>query len=416
MVNVLKRLLRRVLLLFVHLYGASKVRAATRQVQQFAGTQPRILLVRPDYLGDLILTTPVLNALKTAAPDAHITMMVGPWSKEVVERHPAVDQLQLCPFPGVRGAHKSSLRPLLLLRVATYLRREHYDLAINFRLKSWWISALLYLAGIPRRIGYATSLSTSFLTHALSARSHEHLSVASLSLLSAGLQSLGYPPLAEPYTPERYPSYFKPTTDERQWVMQRLRRERIDPEALLVVIHPGAGAAVKQWRSDAWGYCATRLSQTLGGTNAVHFLLTGTASEQSLLEGIERATNARTTMITGMTIGQLAAVLQQAQLVLGVDSGPLHLATALAIPTARIYGPIDPRIFGPWGNQVQHTVITSTHRCATCTAIPCGHLSFPAHELGLHPCVKLVPEQQVLEAIVQHFPRLSYNNSLSLYN
>jgi hypothetical protein len=66
------------LLLFVRLYGASRVRAATRQGQQRTGTHPRILLIRPDFLGDLILTTPVLYAVKTAVPDAHITMMVGP--------------------------------------------------------------------------------------------------------------------------------------------------------------------------------------------------------------------------------------------------------------------------------------------------------------------------------------------------
>lgn len=412
----MKRLLRRALLFFVRLYGASRVRAVTRQVQQFAGKQPRILLIRPDFLGDLILTTPVLNALKTAVPDAHITMMVGPWSKEVVEHHPAVDQLLLCPFPGVRGVHKSSLRPLLLLQVAKFLQHEQYDLAINFRLKSWWISALLYLAGIPRRIGYSSSIGASFLTHALPVRSREHLSVASLIMLSDGLQSLGYPPLADPFTPERYPSYFKPTAEDHQWVIQFFREKRIDPAALLIVIHPGAGAAVKQWRSEAWGYCATRLSQTLGDTNAVHFLLTGTESEQTLLEGIARATTARTTMITGITIGQLAAVLQQSHLVLGVDSGPLHLAAALGISTVRIYGPIDPRIFGPWGSQTRHKVITSTHRCSSCAAIPCGHLSFPTHELGLHPCVKLVSEQQVLEAIAQHFPRLSNYNSLSVSN
>jgi ADP-heptose:LPS heptosyltransferase len=107
-----------------------------------------------------------------------------------------------------------------------------------------------------------------------------------------------------------------------------------------------------------------------------------------------------------MTIGQLAAVFQQAQLVLGVDSGPLHLATALDIPTVRIYGPIDPRTFGPWGSQEQHTVIASTHRCSSCPAIPCGHLSFPERDLKWHLCVKLVPEQQVLDAVARYLPLL----------
>lgn len=399
------------LLLLVRLYGIAGARRAGRLAHQPVGIHPRILLIRPDYLGDLLLTTPVLHALRTVAPGAHITMMVGPWAAEVVAHHPAVDQLQLCPFPGVRGAHKRSLRPFLLMRTARHLRRDHYDLAINFRLKSWWISALIYLAGIPRRVGFASGLSSPFLTQALPERSHEHLSAASLRLLSAGLQSLGYPPLAELYTPQRYPSYFRPTAEEHRWARERLHCEGIDPTALLIVIHPGAGAAVKLWRSRAWAHCATRLSQSLAGITPVHFILTGTDGEQPLLEEIARSTTAHTTVLTSMTLGQLAAVFQQAQLVLGVDSGPLHLAVAQEIPTVRIYGPIDPCIFGPWGSQEQHTVVVSTHRCPSCAAIPCGHLSFPERELKWHPCVKLVAEQQVLDVIAQHLPRLLSGHS-----
>jgi ADP-heptose:LPS heptosyltransferase len=398
----LKRLLRRTLLLLVRFYGAAGARRARRLAHQPVRAHPRILLLRPDYLGDLLLTTPVLNALKATVPGAHITMMVGPWSADVVARHPAIEQLVLCPFPGVRGDHKQSLRPVLLLRTARHLRKEHYDLAINLRFKSWWISALIYLAGIPRRVGFASHLSSPLLTHSLPERPHEHLSATSLRLLSAGLESLGYTPLAEPYTPQHYPLYFRPTGEEQHWARQRLRREGIDPDAQLIVIHPGAGAAVKLWRTGAWAYCASWLSQFLAGISPVHFILTGTVAEQPLLEEIACATTARTTVLTGMTIGQLAAVFQQAQLVLGVDSGPLHLAVAQAIPTVRIYGPIDPRIFGPWGSQDQHTVVVSTHRCTSCAANPCGHLSFPERELKRHPCVKLVPEQQVLDAIAEH--------------
>lgn len=401
----MKGLLRRLLLLLARLYGAAGERAAARQAHQSLVENPRVLLIRPDYLGDLVLTTPVLQAVKAAAPNVHLTMMVGPWSREVVASHPAVDQLLTCPIPGVRGANKKALKPFLLMRVAKQLRSGNYDLAINLRLQSWWVSVLLYLARIPRRIGYDSKFSKPFLTHALTVRPNEHLTVSSLRLISAGLQALGYPPLAEPYTPERYPLHFTPAEEDQHWVTQRLRAERIDPAALLIVIHPGAGAAVKLWRSEAWAHCATRLSQSSADTMAVHFILTGTPQEQPLLEAITKATTttARMTIMTGMTIGQLAALLQHAQLVLGVDSGPLHLAVAMRTPTVRIYGPIDPRIFGPWGSREQHAVVLSTHRCPTCAAIPCGHLSFPPEELAAHPCVRLVPEQQVLDVIAQRF-------------
>jgi ADP-heptose:LPS heptosyltransferase len=104
-------------------------------------------------------------------------------------------------------------------------------------------------------------------------------------------------------------------------------------------------------------------------------------------------------LLTDMTVGQMAAVLQRAKLALGVDSGPLHLAVAQGTPTIHIFGPTDPRIFGPWGLPERNVVIASTHRCPTCPSIPCGRLDFRPEELPAHPCVRLVSEQQVLEVI-----------------
>ncbi len=97
-----KRLLRTVILFLVRIIGAP---AAYRIRQtRLRKPAPRILLIRPDHLGDLVLTTPVLNALKEHAPDAHITMLVGPWSREIVARHPAIDAILTCPFPGFQRA------------------------------------------------------------------------------------------------------------------------------------------------------------------------------------------------------------------------------------------------------------------------------------------------------------------------
>ena len=131
----LKYLLRAIILLLVRLFGLPGALVAARQARTSIPAAPRILLIRPDHLGDLVLTTPILHALKEHAPDAHITMMVGPWSSEVVARHPAIDRLIPCPFPGFQRALQKPLAPyILLLSVAQQLRRQHYDLAINLRI------------------------------------------------------------------------------------------------------------------------------------------------------------------------------------------------------------------------------------------------------------------------------------------
>lgn len=100
-------------------------------------------------------------------------------------------------------------------------------------------------------------------------------------------------------------------------------------------------------------------------------------------------------LITDATVGQLAALMRRATFVLGTDTGPLHIAVAQNTPTLHIFGPTDPRIFGPWGSAARHIVVASTHRCPTCPVIPCGRLDIPPEELAAHPCTRLVSEQEV---------------------
>jgi ADP-heptose:LPS heptosyltransferase len=388
------------MLLLVRLVGAPGARAAKRRASNPVSNAPRILLIRPDHLGDLVLTTPVLNALKARVPDAHITMMVGPWSSEVVARHPAIDRLVTCPFPGFQRAAQKPLAPyILLFRIAQQLRRGKYDLAINLRPDFWWGAALLYLAAIPRRVGYALAPGKPFLTSAVPFQTPEKATVSNLRLISAGLESLGYPLLEEPYTPEQYPLQFTPTPQEQRWTAERLNKEGIDAETPIVVIHPGSGADVKLWRTEAWAMVANALMASLTSPAPARIILTGSKKERPMLEEIAQGMTAVPVLVTDATVGQLAALLQHANMVLGVDSGPLHLAVAQGTPTVHIFGPTDSRIFGPWGIAERHIVIAATQRCPTCPTIPCGHLDFRPEELLAHPCVRLIPEQQVLATI-----------------
>jgi ADP-heptose:LPS heptosyltransferase len=125
-----------------------------------------------------------------------------------------------------------------------------------------------------------------------------------------------------------------------------------------------------------------------------------------MLEEIARGMQSPAVLVTDATVGQLAALLGRALLVLSVDSGPLHLAVAQGTPTVQLFGPTDPRIFGPWGIHERHIVLASRQRCPTCPAIPCGRLDFSPQELADHPCVRLITEQQILEAVDKLVPHL----------
>src|SRR6516165_3153688 len=89
--HVFRRILRTFILLVVRLLGVPGAQTAPRSTSKRQAGTPRVLLVRPDHLGDLVLTTPVFHALKQQVPKARVTAMVGPWSAEVVERHPDID-------------------------------------------------------------------------------------------------------------------------------------------------------------------------------------------------------------------------------------------------------------------------------------------------------------------------------------
>lgn len=396
--TTMRHLLRSLLLLLVRLLGWPRALLAARAARQVPAAA-RVLLVRPDHLGDLLLTTPALQALRGMAADVEITVLVGPWSREVMARQPALDHLLTCPFPGFQRAPQGPLAPYrLLLRMARELRRGRYDLALNLRPDFWWGAALLYLAGIPRRVGYALPPGRAFLTHALPLASPEHAAVSNLRLVSAGLVALGYQELSEPLTAQTYPACFVPTAEELAWARERLQAQGVGGDAPLILLPPGSGGAVKLWRPEAWATCAHLLATWLAPDAPAHIMLTGSPGERGLLEQIAGAIPTGVSLVTDASVGQLAGLLAQATCVLTVDNGPGHLAAALGIPGVYLFGPTDPRIFGPWGDATRHVVLASTRRCPTCPMLPCGRLDWTPAELPSHPCVRLISEERVLTA------------------
>lgn len=397
------------MLLVIRLFGALG-RLSTAQADHTASATPRILVVRPDHLGDLIMTTPVFRALKQHVPDAHISVMVGPWSRDVIEHHADIDRILTCPFPGFQRAAQKAWAPyILLFKTAKQLRREQFDLSINLRPDFWWGAALLYLARIPRRVGYALEPGKPFLTHTIPFQSERHATISNLCLTSTALQSIGRQLLEEPYTPEYYPLHFIPTSKEKQWALRCLIEQGIDEDSPIIMIHPGSGAAVKLWRNNGWAFCADTLSKALTMSKPVRIMLTGSKHERPMLEDIARKMQSPAILVTEATLGQLAALQAQALLVLSVDSGPLHLAVSQGTPTVQLFGPTDPRIFGPWGKKERHIVLASRYPCTTCPNIPCGRLDFSLQEVAEHPCVRLIREQQVLLAVNRLLPFLSRN-------
>ena len=359
-----------------------------RLARLFARRDPgplrRILLIKPDHLGDLLLATPALAALRQSHPEASITALVGPWSRRMWQGNPSIDALIDLPFPGFERTppgHRppsivlrlaALLRPyLLLIKYALLLRPGRYDAALLLRDDHWWGAALAALAGIPRRIGHAHPLCAPLLTTALPYNPHEHVTRQALGVVQA-LQAdrrpttddrpsaIGYRLSAIGY---HHPSSsFHPTSAEHAWADEWLAAQ-LGLGERLVVIHPGTGGSAKHWLPERWASVADALAATPGA----RLLLTGGPGEAPLVAEVAALMRDPVLTLAGQTsVGQLAALLGRAALVLGVDSGPLHLAVSQGAPSVHLFGPSDQARFGPWGDPQRHRVLRAGLFCSPC--------------------------------------------------
>ncbi|MCS6880545.1 MAG: glycosyltransferase family 9 protein [Oscillochloridaceae bacterium] len=324
------------------------------------GPPRRVLVIKPDHLGDLLLATPALQALRAALPDAHISALVGPWARRMWQGLPELDTLRELPFPGFErdGARRRNrLQPFLtLLRYAVLLRREGYDAALILRDDHWWGALLALLAGIPRRVGHGSPLCAPLLSEALPFDGREHVTRQALDVAA---RLTGAKPLAYPGAP---PLRFALTPAERAWANAWIAA-RLAPAERLVIIHPGTAGVTKLWPAERWAIVGDALAARPGA----RVLLTGGPGEEALVRQVAGAMRHPPLELAGATsISQLAALFAQAALVLGVDSGPLHLAVSQGTPTVRLFGPTDPGRFGPWGDPARHRVLRAGLACSPC--------------------------------------------------
>lgn len=343
----------------------------------------RILLIRPDHLGDLLLSTPAIHALRAARPDLEIHMLVGPWFADVMAAYPQVDRVLTLPFPGFsRSALKESMRSPyeLVARSARQLRRIGYDSAVILRPDHWWGALLTHLAGIPQRIGYNLADVAPFLTQALPYR-RSHAVIQNLRLIEHWTGEI---------RPNKVTYTFPLSEQDHAYVDQYLEAWGLSKGQKLICIHPGSGTWVKRWQKEKWATVADTLVDQLDAS----VVFTGGDHELGLVQSIAARMKHPAYLMAGDTrITQLAALFARALVVIGPDSGPLHLAAAVGTPTVGLFGPADPAEFSPWGPREKHIVLTSDIACR-----PCRVLDWGGDAPENHPCVRDITLGQVLEA------------------
>ena len=294
----------------------------------------RILIVRTDRIGDVLLSTPVIKALRQKYPQAYISMMVAAQAKDIVEGNPYLDEVIVY---DKEGKHKSWLRSF---KFSGRLKKKKFDLAIILHPVNR-AHLLAFLAGIPKRLGYNLKLSF-LLTHRKEHKKQEglkHEAEYNLDLLG----DLGITGNAR--------DLFMPIRDEsEQWVKDLFEKEGIRETDKLLAINPGASCPSKLWPAGSFAEVAGELSCRY---NFKILVLAG-PKDMLLADQIARKIKGKTINLAGKTsVSQLASILKRCVLFISNDSGPVHIACALGTPVISIFGRnqagLSPRRWGPLG-------------------------------------------------------------------
>jgi heptosyltransferase-2 len=319
------------------------------------------LVVQTSFLGDTVLTTPLLAQLANRGP---VDVVTTPAAATLLANHPAVRTV--IPYDK-RGADRGLIG---LWRLARTLRRNSYDVAFLAQ-GSWRSSALALLAGIPSRVGFDTSAGRWLYTKRVPYRDDLHH--------AARLLTLSRPNGREPTEDELRPSLV-PGEADRAAVDELLTSRGVRDDERLVALAPGS-----VWATKRWPYFP-ELAQELASDARV--VIVGSEADAPLARAIVVASpNAIDTtgqlplLASAELIGRCAAIVTN-------DSAPMHLASAMGTPTIAVFGPTVPEFgFGPLSPRA--TVVG--HNALPCR--PCDRHGPARCPLGHHKCMReLTPE------------------------
>jgi lipopolysaccharide heptosyltransferase II len=349
-----------------------------------------ILAVRLDNLGDVLLTTPAIHALKAALPAAEIALLTSPVGAQAgrLNRDIADVIAYESPFidPWRRLPHDSAREQSLIGQ----LRRRHFDAAVifsSFRQSVLPAAYLCYLADIPLRLGASVDGSGSLLT---TRYRHADRIVHEVERSLALVGAIGVAP-AELDLVLDIPDAAR--AGVRRWGLGVSNHNSLNSHTLspnpLVVMHPGCSMPARTYPWELYGELADRLIAELGAKVAI----TGGADERELVEHVRDAVHpgrrgAAHALAGALEFPELGALIEAADLVITNNTGPMHVAAAVKTPVLALFALTNPpEQWGPW--RVPHRLLYHDVSCRICYSRVCPY--------G-HECLRLVTPAMVVAA------------------
>ena len=327
-----------------------------------------ILAIKLRYLGDVLLATPTLHAIKSAYPEARLTVVVNRGTEDILRGNPHVDEI----LPLDRGSIRQQSRFIL------DIRRRRFDTVIDLT-DGDRAAFLTWISGAGVRIGFNAEQRwtgrcyTTVVTGGAGAHRIER-DLAALAPL--GIEAR-----------DRIPRIWLGSEDDAR-VGQLAAQLGIARDRSWVVIQPGARYWFKAWPPERFAEVADRLNDRFG----CQVLVAGSPQEAALTQAVVDHAKSRLLNIAGRSdVRTLAALLKRAALFVGNDTGAMHIAAAVGTPVVGLFGPSNPLEWGPRGGSTE--VIYKGLDCRVCF--------HPTCQRGEQNCMNLIPVDEVMNAAVR---------------
>ena len=334
----------------------------------------RILIFKLDHAGDVLLATPAIKAIRKQFPSAHITLVAGPWAKDIVEGESYInDIISYSAFWHNRSQDRTlNIREgIELIRI---LRRRRYD--IFFDLKGDLFAIIIgFFSRIPKRIGYAWSGGGFLLTDEVEATIKKH----QVEILMDAVR------IVAPTTPDIPELSITVPVYEDRHVRAMMREEGWDDSKLTIGFHIGSGCPSKLWPVERFA----DLMERIYGKLKAQIVVVGGSEDIGLIKRLEGLLGFKPIVMAGKTtFEQTAAVIKRCSLFVGNDSVPVHIAAAVEVPVVVLFSAAnDWQRWRPYGNDVD--VIYKNVKCKGCEKAVCDTME----------CMNLITVDEVFDLV-----------------
>lgn len=350
----------------------------------------RILIVNPFGIGDVIFSTPLLEAIAKSFPEASIGYVCNKRAYEVIKSDPHVDRIFIYEKDDFRNLWSVSKLKFFrkLWQFLKVIRAARFDMLIDLSL-NYQCSLYLMMIGLPRRIGFNYRKRGKFLTRKIDIDGFNDKHVIEYYLDMLKLLDLD---------PARYkgrPRVYV-TEADKAWAKQFLTNFGVGDKDIVIGVIPGCGAS---WGIDAghrrWNIKGfAKVCDTLIAKYNAKVILLGDIHEAELGERIQKIMKHQAIIACGKTaIGDFLGLIKRCDLVITNDGGPLHMAVGVGTKTISIFGPVDEKIYGPY--PIDHDNVVVARQDLKCR--PC-YRKFKYNMCKERQCLDGISAEEVIDA------------------